>query len=178
MSRFESSLLSRALDWARGTPEPVESDDIQDIACDIAEVLCAEYEGFSGPPYLDLMSGVPTIGYGATHYLDGRRVKLTDPAISRESAQRLLRLMIQREYLPIVLKLCPNIRGAKKLAAILDWTYNLGGSNLAASTLRRKILAEMWDEVPDQMRRWVNAGGILRRGLVRRREAEVALVNA
>ena len=53
-----------------------------DAAVQIASVLCRRFEGLFLRPYL-CPAGVPTIGYGATYYRDGRRVKLSDPAITR-----------------------------------------------------------------------------------------------
>ena len=41
-------------------------------ALDIAAALCREFEGFRAAPYL-CPAGVPTVGYGATYYADGRR---------------------------------------------------------------------------------------------------------
>jgi lysozyme len=147
----------------------------QEMACEIAEMMCAGFEGFEALPYLDLLATIPTpsIGYGTTIYLDGRRVKLSDRAISEPTARRLLRLKIEREFLPAVRRYCPNVTDPNRLAALLDWTYNLGETNLRTSTMRKKIVAELWDEVPGQIRRWNRAGGLVRAGLVRRREAEV-----
>ena len=59
-----------------------------------------------------------------------------------------------------------------RLAAIVDFTFNLGAGRLQTSTLRRRI----------NQRDWVGAAQELRRrgqgtaGLVLRREAEVALL--
>jgi lysozyme len=116
-----------------------------------------------------------TIGYGATYYLDGRRVRAGD-AISREAAERLLQLQVRRVYLPAVLKLCPSIDSPRRLAAIIDFCFNLGPGALAASTLRRRVNESRWDEVPTELRKWILARGRPLRGLVLRREAEAQLV--
>ncbi len=143
-------------------------------AVDVAAALCRRFEGFYGRPYL-CPAGVPTIGYGATHYLDGRAVRLTDPPISRETAERLLLRMIERTYLPAVVRLCPNVRDPRRLAALIDFGFNLGTRALAASTLRRRVLEERWDSVPAELMRWVYARGRPLRGLVLRRQAEADL---
>ena len=139
----------------------------------MAAALCRRFEGFYAAPYL-CPAGVPTIGYGATHYLDGRTVKMTDPPISRDAADRLLVRMIERTYLPAVLRLCPVLvhESADRLASIIDFTFNLGAGQLGASTLRRKINAGDWDAVPVELRKWVRGGGKVLRGLVLRREEE------
>jgi lysozyme len=79
-------------------------------------------------------------------------------------------------YLPQVIKLCPGIDGPDRLAALIDFAYNLGGNALKNSTLRRKINAGEWDAVPDQLRRWDKAGGRVLRGLTIRRNAEAGLI--
>lgn len=175
MSRFDASLLERALAYVgRPIAEPAS---LPASPIEIAAALCRRFEGFAARPYL-CPAGVPTIGYGATHYLDGRRVQLTDPPISKAAAARLLLLQIERVYLPAVLRQCPAlvVESAERLAAIIDWTFNLGEGRLRASTLRRRINAGAWDAVPGEIRKWVLAGGRELRGLVLRREAEAALV--
>ena len=59
--------------------------------------LCLQFEGLYLRPYL-CPAGVPTIGVGCTSYLDGRRVTLNDPPITREHALILLRQRILRGY--------------------------------------------------------------------------------
>jgi len=170
--RFEPSLYERAL-AALGKPQPRMFGRAAE-PIEIAGELIKRFEGFRSRPYL-CPAGVPTIGYGATHYLDGSRVKLTDPPISKEAAERLMALQVERIYLPAVLRQCPALAGesAGRLAAIIDWTFNLGEGNLRASTLRRKINAGDWDAVPAELRKWVIAAGQVMRGLALRREAEV-----
>ncbi len=145
------------------------------LALAVTLALIRRFEGFYSHPYL-CPAGVPTIGYGSTRYADGRAVKLTDPPISREAAERLLLLTVRRTYLPAVLKLCPGIDTPERLAAIIDFVYNLGASNLAASTLRKRINAGRWDCVPGELMKWVRAAGRVLRGLVARRQAEADLV--
>lgn len=185
MSRFDAALVERALRAiGRPTPPPAPvpapapaapAASTPDAAQVIAAALCRRFEGFYAAPYL-CPAGVPTIGYGATHYLDGRPVKLTDPPISRDTADRLLRRMIERTYLPAVARLCPSVTDANRLAALIDFTFNLGAGQLQASTLRRRVNAGQWDDVPTELRKWVRGGGGVLKGLVLRREAEIALV--
>jgi lysozyme len=180
VSRFDASLLARAAAWAIGErkPEPLpELPPPITAPVDIAASLARRFEGFASRPYL-CPAGVPTIGYGATHYMDGRRVTLTDRPISQEAAARLLLLQIERIYLPAVLAHCPGLAGesAGRLAAIIDWTFNLGGTRLKSSTLRRKINAGQWDEVPAELLKWRFAAGRELRGLLLRRQAEASLV--
>lgn len=146
-----------------------------DLALEVAQALIRRFEGCRLTPYL-CPAGVPTIGYGSTRYLDGTAVQLIDPPISKLIAEGLLLGSVQRTYLPTVMRLCPGIDSPDRLAAIIDWTYNLGSSNLRVSTLRKRINAGRWDEVPTELRKWVHGGGRRLLGLAKRRDAEVALV--
>ncbi len=137
--------------------------------------LIRRFEGLYLKPYL-CPAGVPTIGYGATYYQDGTPVTLSDPAITREQAEELLLWMVRTVYLPTVLKLCPGVDDPGRMAALIDFTFNLGGTALRTSTLRKKVNAEQWDEVPTQLIKWNKAGGKVLRGLTRRREAEIELI--
>jgi lysozyme len=145
------------------------------LALEVALHLIKRFEGCRLSPYL-CPAGVPTIGYGSTRYLDGRVVQLSDPKITLDDAQTLLLCSVEQIYLPGVLKLCPNIDTPNRLAALIDFTYNLGVGRLKSSTLRREILAERWENVPTELSKWVLAGGRRLPGLVRRRQVEAALV--
>lgn len=148
---------------------------IIDQAVSVAAALARRFEGCYLRPYL-CPAGVPTIGFGATYYEDGTRVTLDDPEITRERAEQLLLWMVRTVYLPVVVRLCPGIDSANRLAAIIDFTFNLGAGALKASTLRRRINAQQWPEVPTELRKWVRGGGRELRGLVLRREAEIVFV--
>lgn len=147
--------------------------EYEDLAVEVCAKLCRHFEGFHSKPYL-CPAGVPTIGYGATYYLDGRRVKLTDPPISREAGERLLLMQIRREYMPAVMLLCPGVKDPETLGALIDFTFNLGIGKLRVSTLRKRVNAGMWDAAKTELMKWVFAAGKRLRGLVRRREAEAA----
>jgi lysozyme len=142
---------------------------------EIAAALARRFEGLYLTPYL-CPAGVPTIGYGATYYEGGTPVKLTDLKITKERAEELLLWMVRTKYLPTVMRLCPKIDTPERVAALIDFTFNLGGGNLKASTLRRRVNAQDWDAVPAELRKWNKAGGRVLRGLTIRREAEIALI--
>ena len=57
-------------------------------------------------------------------------------------------------------------------AALTDFTFNVGIGNYQISTLRRLINhGEFW-EASQEFKKWNKAGGIILKGLTRRREAE------
>jgi lysozyme len=141
----------------------------------IVATLCIKFEGVYLRPYL-CPAGVPTIGVGATFYEDGRKVSLNDPPITRERAIQLLHFHIRRHFLPKTVRLCPGADTPARVAALCDFAFNLGHGALAGSTLRRKVNAGEWEEARVQILRWTRAGGRVLRGLVRRRQAEEALL--
>lgn len=145
------------------------------LAIEVAAALARRFEGLYLTPYL-CPAGVPTIGFGATYYEDGTRVQLIDPPITRERAETLLLWMVRTKYLPPVLRLCPGVDTPERLAALIDFTFNLGAGNLQVSTLRRKVNAGDWGAVPDELKKWNKAGGRVLRGLVIRRQAEADLI--
>lgn len=149
--------------------------EFQELAVQVAAALARRFEGLHLHPYL-CPAGIPTIGYGATYYLDGRSVKLTDPPITKQTAEVMLRDMVRNVYLPAVLKLCPHVDTPERLAALIDFAFNLGSGNLKASTLRKRVNAADWDGAGRELMKWIRGGGKVLRGLVLRREAERQLL--
>ncbi|MBF0247040.1 MAG: lysozyme [Alphaproteobacteria bacterium] len=124
-------------------------------------------------PYLDPI-GIPTIGWGSIWGIDGKRVTMEHRAISLEEAEGLLR----RELFHTRLSVQRMIRVPltdNQFAALASFTYNLGGGNLQASTLRTKLNREDYFGAADEFPKWRRAGGVILPGLVRRRAAERAL---
>ena len=144
---------------------------------DIAAALCKQFEGFRSKPYL-CPAGVPTIGFGSTYYIDGRKVTLTDETISETIAETILLHELHHTYLPGVLRNCPVLlTDEKKCNAIVDFAYNLGTGRLQTSTLKRKINAGSWEEAKTQLLLWTKGGGRVLPGLVKRRTAECRLLD-
>ena len=143
---------------------------------ELAAALCREFEGFSARPYL-CPAGVWTIGYGSTQYLSGDPVTRHDPSITREYAEELLIQSLRRVYAPGVIRACPGVIGdSRRLNALVDFAYNLGVGRLQTSTLRRRVNERNWEAARHELRRWTRGGGRVLPGLVRRREAECALI--
>ena len=138
----------------------------------VASDLCRLFEGFRAKPYL-CPAGIPTIGYGSTRYPDRSPVKLTDKAITKAMADSYLFDELY-SLVPWVIALCPTLSG-KRLAAILDFTYNLGIGRLRASTLRKRINARDWESAKAELLKWNKGGGKILPGLVKRREIEAIL---
>lgn len=116
-------------------------------------------------------AGFWTIGYG--HLCDRDQQPITE-----EQAENWLRDDMTKA-LNATLRLCPVLSlHPLKLAAITDFTFNLGAGRLQASTLRTRINQQNWSEAAKELRRWVYGGGKPLPGLVARREAEILLLTA
>jgi lysozyme len=113
-------------------------------------------------------AGVWTIGYGHT-----KGVKEGD-AIEQEAAEAFL-IEDLEAFEQAVARLVKVPITQQQFDALVSFTFNLGAGNLAASTLLRKLNNYQYIEVPEQMMRWVKAGGQVLDGLVKRRAAEAAL---
>ena len=149
---------------------------------DIATELCKRFEGYKAKPYL-CPAGVPTIGYGSTFYADGRKVTLQDPPMDEPTARALLVHELMHKYAPGTIRQCPILLTLAmtandwgKLNAIVDFAYNLGVGRLQTSTLRRKINAQDWEGAKEQLMLWTRGGGKVLPGLVKRGEAECAVM--
>lgn len=136
--------------------------------------LVKAFEGKSHTAYL-CPAMVWTIGYGTTRYPGGIRVKAGDDCTDKEAERYLTH---ELEYAMMkVLQLTTVELNQYQLGALTSFVYNLGAGAFRASTLRRRINNQEFNDVPYQMGRWVNAGGRRLAGLVRRRAAEVELWN-
>ena len=113
-------------------------------------------------------AGVWTVGYGHT-----KEVKEGD-AIEQEAAEAFL-IEDLESFEQAVTRLVEVPLTQQQFDALVSWTFNLGAGNLAESTLLRKLNNYQYAEVPEQMMRWVRAGGQVLDGLIRRRAAEAAL---
>ena len=121
-------------------------------------------------------AGKPTIGYGATFFEEGTLVTLQDQKITKDRAESLLMWHIENVFLPGVVKLCPNVGTPERMAALIDFAFNLGLGRLKSSTLRKRVNSGQWDLVPGELRKWNKGGGKVLRGLTLRREAECQLI--
>ena len=125
-------------------------------------------------PYV-CSGGVNTIGYGTTIYPNGKKVQMTDRAISVNEAEAYLMHDIQffgRRVDKIVLS---NVN-QNQFDALVSFAYNVGIGNLTKSTLLRKVNMNPNDlTISNEFLKWNKAGGKVLNGLTRRRKAEATL---
>jgi len=129
--------------------------------------LIMHFEGCRLEAYL-CPAGVWTIGYGHT-----RGVKEGD-TIDQEGAEAFL-IEDLEEFEDHVQRLVEVDLNQDQFDALVSWTFNLGYGNLAESTLLARLNDGLYEEVPEQIKRWTRAGGVILPGLVKRRNAEAAL---
>ena len=141
--------------------------------------LAKRFEGFerkakrgaeiTAIPYI-CPAGYWTIGYG--HLCDPKH-----PPISEAEAEVYLARDLQTA-LAATLRYCPVLatEPERRLAAILDFTFNLGSGRLQTSTLRRRVNQRDWIAAGQELRRWVYGGGKVLPGLVARRTAESSIL--
>lgn len=125
--------------------------------------MLAVFEGFRSKPYLDSVR-VPTIGYGNTYYLDGTKVKMTDPPISKEDAKILKMAVINKDFAPAVNRLLETQIKAGQISqnmfdALISLGYNIGVEGLAGSSVIRYIKNGNKQKAGDAFLLWKNAGG-------------------
>lgn len=129
------------------------------------------FEGFKAKPYL-CPAKIPTIGYGATFYKDGKKVTLQDNPITEEEAEELLKLILKSFELIVSKKVKVDLK-QNEFDALVSHTYNTGGSDTLFKLINQKA--------PDsQIRKWfenkyITANGKRLAGLVARRKAEAKL---
>ena len=143
-----------------------------------AVILAKRFEGFHRVPKSDpgrahpyiCPAGFMTIGFGHLCQPD-------HPPITEAEAETDLVADLQIA-LRAALKYCPVLatEPEARLAAIVDFTFNLGSGRLQSSTLRRRVNQRDWVAAVLELRRWVRGGGKVLPGLVVRREAEVMLL--
>jgi len=129
--------------------------------------LIKKFEGCELEAY-KCAAGVWTYGWGST-----KNVKEGDK-ITQEEADKLL-VNEMSEYEGYVNDLVKVDLKQNEFDALVSWVYNLGPNNLSSSTLLQRLNNKNWDDVPNQIKRWNKAGGEVKQGLVRRREAEALL---
>ena len=142
----------------------------------LAIALAKRFEGLHRVPQKDPLHAYPyrcpagfwTIGYG--HLCEA-----THPPITQAQADQYL-LDVLHMALQATLRHCPvlAVEPETRLAAIVDFTFNLGGGQLQTSTVRRRLQQRDWPAAAQELRRWTYGAGRRLPGLVLRREVEAA----
>ena len=142
--------------------------------------LAKRFEGFHRVARADPSRAQPYIcpaGYWTIGY--GHLCEPTHPPITEVEAENYLASDLQTA-LAATLRYCPVLATEPegRLAAIVDFTFNLGAGRLQASTLRRRVHQRDWLQATNELRRWIYGGGRPLPGLINRRNHEAALLLA
>ncbi len=159
--------------------------------------LMHKYEGYRTRPYL-CPAHIWTIGYGHVLYQEQIRLpmmrpdgktKADIPMIRKEMPLKLEdnRVWTKQEIDKLfeddvasfergVLRLVPGSAGRQgRFDALVSISFNFGLGNLQRSTIRMRANRGDWEGAADAFRVWTKGGGKVLPGLVKRREAEIAL---
>lgn len=134
--------------------------------------LIKSFEGLRLKAYDDGV-GVWTIGFGTIKYPNGVRVKKGDTCSDAQAEQYLRNDLVTFEN--AINKLVKVSLTQNQFDALVSFTYNLGETNLASSTLLKKLNAKDCKGAAAEFPRWNKAGGKVLNGLVKRRNAEMEL---
>jgi lysozyme len=158
------------------------------------EDLMHKYEGFRSRPYL-CPAHIWTIGYGHVLYQEQIRLPVVrvegkaTPMIRKEmplkpednrvwtktEIDELFRADVA-SFERGVLRLVPGVVGRQgSFDALVSISFNFGLGNLQRSTIRMRANRGDWNGAADAFRVWTKGGGKVLPGLVKRREAEIAL---
>lgn len=136
--------------------------------------LICMFEGFSAKPYL-CSAKVPTIGYGSTYYLNGRRVTLLDKPITELEAFEMFKAIADK-FADKVSKLVTSPVDQNQFNALVSLAYNIGPANFQKSTLLKKVNFNHNDpSIRAEFLKWNKASGQVLKGLTIRRTAEADL---
>jgi len=129
--------------------------------------LIKSFEGLSLTAYPDPGTGGDpwTIGFGSTKGVR-KGMKITE----QEAEQRLV--MDLQDACKAVERYVTIPLNDNQFAALVSFTFNVGGGNLAVSTLLKRLNEGEYASVPMQLMRWNKAAGKVMNGLTRRRTAE------
>ncbi|KAK4211184.1 lysozyme-like domain-containing protein [Rhypophila decipiens] len=139
--------------------------------------LIAEFEGFRASVYKD-PSGNPTVGYGHLCTKSNcAEVKYPIP-LSKANGKKLLAddMKPKEKCLKNMLK-SKAVLNMNQYGALVSWAFNMGCAAAESSTLVKRLnKGENVNKVlSEELPKWVHAGDKVLPGLVRRRNAEIAL---
>ncbi len=129
--------------------------------------------------------GLPTIGVGhllTRSELASGKIRIGDEAVAWAQGLTIpqVNALLRSDLDWAELAVSNGVRGALKQGqfdALVSFTFNVGAEAFAHSTLLKQLNAGNPASVPEQLRRWIHAGGQESPGLVRRREEEIRLWN-
>lgn len=148
------------------TPTPFLSTSHQTISHTGIDLI-KRFEGFRSNAYL-CPGNIWTIGYGHT------ATAKAGMTISKLNAYTLLVEDIKKFQSLVSQKVTVELN-QNQFDALVSFTFNVGSSAFANSTLRRLLNRGEYAQAAKEFHRWIYANGTKLPGLVRRRQAEYDL---
>jgi len=156
--------------------------------------LMHRFEGCRNKPYL-CPAHIWTIGYGHVLYqeqiklpmvrVEGKEIAMIrkemplKPEDSRVWSKEEIEKLFADDVASFergVLRLVPGVAGRQgAFDALVSISFNFGLGNLQRSTIRMKANRGDWEGAAQAFMAWTKGGGKVLPGLVKRREAEIAL---
>lgn len=137
--------------------------------------MIKEFESFQAKAYHHA-GDVPTIGYGTTVYPSGKKVKLGDRITHAEAIEYLQNDL--KSFMGYIKRLVKVDLTQGQIDALASFVYNYGPTKFSTSTLLKKLNNGLYEEAGQELLRWNKRNGVVLRGLVRRRKAELTLWNS
>lgn len=135
--------------------------------------LIKKFEGCRLKAYL-CPANVWTIGYGNTFYENGMKVKEGD-VITQQRAEELAKFIID-QFAVTIEPFIQKPLNDNQFSACVSLAYNIGTSGFKRSSVFKKLNINPNDPtIADSFKLWNKGGGKVLAGLVKRREAEIAL---
>jgi lysozyme len=144
--------------------------------------LLQQWEGFRTNIYKDA-ARLPTIGVGhlltkdeltsGKIIINGEPVKYVDGLTEQQVTD-----LLGQDLHPAEKAVNSGVKiqlDQNQFDALVSFTFNTGSRAFTESTLLKLLNQGKYDEVPNQLRRWVRSGGKVLPGLVNRRENEIKL---
>jgi len=132
--------------------------------------LIKQFEGCKLTAYQDIV-GVWTIGYGTTAMADVGIVPAKGMTITQDRAEDLLRMGVDKFAATVDALITAKVN-ANMFGGCVSLAYNVGPTAFAKSTVLRELNAGNFEKAAAAFQMWNKAGGVVSKGLVRRREAE------
>lgn len=151
--------------------------------------LLKNVEGSKNSVYLD-SGGAPTIGIGhlltksekstgciwikGDQHKEGRFISFRGNSITDKEVDDILKQDLANVESTIAVAVKVSLT-QHQYDALVSFVFNIGNSAFINSTLLKKLNAGSYEEVPNQMRKWIYDNNKVVKGLMNRREKEVKM---
>jgi lysozyme len=144
--------------------------------------LLAEWEGKKSKQYPDV-AGKPTIGVGhllTQSELSSGKIRINGQDVRYENGltdEQIINLL-GADIGKFEQAVNENVKvslNQNQFDALVIFAFNIGVEAFKGSTLLKLLNQKKYEEVPNQLRRWVHSGGAEVSGLKNRREKEIKL---